>query len=524
MGIVSLQKLGQYGLNLDTAPAELPPGAWSEGSNARFQNGSVKPFMQDSDLSPDVPVAGYWCIGMDNPEDGRALWCVLGLAKAYVYLGGVWTEVTRLAGDYLATETRGWSGGNLSSVIVANNGIDPPQALTTFNPLGKFADLANWPANTTCACMRTFKQFLVALDVSKTGVRYPTLVKWSHPADPGTVPVSWNEADTTKDAGEYPLSETPGAVVDLVPLKDVAIIYKQDSVWGMQYVGGTFIFRFYKIFGDFGIPARDCAIEFSSGKHMVYTGTDLVIHDGNSYRSVATQRMRILLRRIGLGGLNACFMALDQAHEEVWFCFRQKQDGVIAADTALVYNWAQDTLTLRDLADYRYITAGRLDPSNLGAVTWNAFTTETWEDGGRAWDTGQDYAAWPRLLGLRGVKFSWLDSGVMTFDPLYLVRTELGVPIKAQQPPDMTTMKFLRRVWPRLKGQTGDQVKLTFGAQDRIGGPVRWAPPKLFTIGTDLKMDMTLPGRLFAMKVESTGTREWALDGLDADVKFEGDN
>ena len=68
----------------------------------------------------------------------------------------------------------------------------------------------------------------------------------------------------------------------------------------MQFIGGTYVFRFYKIFDDFGIANRDCAVEFSSGKHCVFTGTDLVVHDGQTSLSVVSGKMRKLLRSLDM--------------------------------------------------------------------------------------------------------------------------------------------------------------------------------------------------------------------------------
>ena len=39
------------------------------------------------------------------------------------------------------------------------------------------------------------QNYLIALDLTKSGTRYPHMVKWSAAADPGTVPASWDETD-----------------------------------------------------------------------------------------------------------------------------------------------------------------------------------------------------------------------------------------------------------------------------------------------------------------------------------------
>lgn len=284
MAIIGLPTPGAIGLVQDIPPAELAPGAWSEVQNLRFKKGSVVAMAGDQSLLA-TPYQGEWCLSIQGALGDKASWVVASDMKAYSLEGLTLTDITPTAATPTPQDGLNWSGGALGMVTVLHNSRDTPWAWLSTNPATKMVLLANWPAGMKAYTLRSFKQYLVALGVTKGGTYHPTMVKWSHPADPGAVPVSWDETDVTKDAGEYPLSETPGKCIDCVSLKDVNIIYKQDSVWGMQYIGGTYIFRFYKIFGDFGMPVRNCAVEYTGGKHFVFTGTDLLTHDGNTSQS-----------------------------------------------------------------------------------------------------------------------------------------------------------------------------------------------------------------------------------------------
>ena len=53
-----------------------------------------------------------------------------------------------------------------------------------------------------------------AFECCSTGVRFPTMIKWSHEAPSGDVPQSWDETDDSKDAGEYTLPGEAGFIVD----------------------------------------------------------------------------------------------------------------------------------------------------------------------------------------------------------------------------------------------------------------------------------------------------------------------
>lgn len=525
MPITSLAPSGAIGLVKDVRPAELPAQAWTTMLNARCADGGVLALPGKVAVGAAMPQQGIWGVATQDPSSGAAIWLVMGAAKGYAYINGAYTDVTRASGgDYIGQTLDRWSGGVLGGVPIANNGRETPQVWLTPAAGNKLVNLANWPADTKAKSLRTYKQFLVALDVTKSGVRYPTLVKWSHPADPGTVPTSWNEADPTKDAGEYPLSETAGPVVDSLPLKDTNIIYKTDSVWGMQYIGGEFIFKFFKIFGDFGMPYRDCAAEFVSGKHIVFTGTDLVVHDGQSSKSIAQGRIRSILRNITENQLPSCYMAVHNQVNEVWFCFRRASDQSAKADTAICYNWADNTLTMRELDQLYYITSGKIDPPNISSGSTWADATADWGSNLLAWGESIPVTGNIRLLGFGASQLYWLDATPAVAEAVTLEREYLGVVMQSTQPPDMTAMKFVRRIWPRFTGKVGDVVNITLGSSDSVAEVTTWKDPQQFIIGQDTKIDCTLSGKLFALRITSAGTEQWCLNGVEADVNFLGQN
>ena len=178
----------------------------------------------------------------------------------------------------------------LNGIAFLNNPNDVPQAWTP-SASNNFDALSNWDANHTCRALRPYKNFLIALDVTKTATRYPHLVMWSDAADPGLVPGSWVPSATNR-AGEYPLSETDDFVVDGLSLRDTFVVYKQESCWGMQLIGGDNVFRFYRMFDNVGVLGAHCAIEFKRGQHAVFAPDDIVIHDGVTARSIVDNRVK----------------------------------------------------------------------------------------------------------------------------------------------------------------------------------------------------------------------------------------
>ena len=252
MPTISVNAVGQYGVMRDMQPHELPLNAWSDSRNMHFVNGYAEKILGHSQVFNTPSIAPYFLL----PVEGSStyFWVYAGLAAVYVWDGGVHTNLTRaVGGAYGATVDGNWTGDVLGGVPVLNNGVDDPQMWLPVSPSQPLQLLSNWPANTKCNALRAFKNYLVALDVTKAAVRSAQMVKWSHPAAAGAVPSSWDPTDATKDAGEVMLAETADFCVDCAPMRDVNIIYKENSVYAMQFVGGTNIFRFPPLFKSVGI-------------------------------------------------------------------------------------------------------------------------------------------------------------------------------------------------------------------------------------------------------------------------------
>jgi len=221
--------LNPTGINRDIDSYELPETQWSDGNNIQFDNDKTAKVLGQQQVFGTPTVAPYWLLPFNTTTTDY--WLYPSLTKIYrVSTSGITTthsDITRTSGgDYSATAAKGWNGGVLGGVAILNNGVDDPQMLGSAS--SACADLTNWPASTSCQVIRPFKRFLVALDTTESGTRYPFRVKWSHPAEGGTVPTTWDPADATKDAGYVDLSQSNGYVIDCLPLGDVNIIYKED--------------------------------------------------------------------------------------------------------------------------------------------------------------------------------------------------------------------------------------------------------------------------------------------------------
>lgn len=520
MALIPIDSVGSIGIIKDKKPHELPLEAWSSGQNVRFTDNYVEKCKGES-LWQTPTVAPYWAMAVPQPL--AYYWLYAGLAKVYAYDGSTHTNVTRqtlgVDVDYTATADLNWTGGVLNGVPVLNNGMDVPQMWLPTEVSTKLEMLDNWNANWTCGALRPFKNFLIALDVTKSGTRYPQMVKWSHPADPGALPISWDETDPAKDAGEYSLAETAGFVVDCVPLRDANIVYKEDAIFLMQFIGGINIFRFAALSKQLGILSRRCAVEYRPGLHAVFCVGDIVKHDGQQVVSILDGRMRKwLAANLDQTYYGRSFTCNFQAKHEVWFCF--PLSGNAYPNMAMIWNWQDNTLTLRQLNDVSHIEPGLL--SDVPG-TW-AGASGTWDAQTAVWDVRPYGAAENSLIQVRpNATALTLTESTNLFSGSAMTssveRTGIAVPFVAGKAPDFSAYKFIRSIWPRIEGTDGGQVSISVGTQNQIDGSVTWESPVLYTIGTTQKIDCRVAGRLLAVKIESTSDVEWRLHGYEIDVQ-----
>ena len=519
MAMISINNPGEIGVIKERKPHELPMNAWTSATNMRFRAGFAEKSPGNSSLWGGATVAPYWLL---NAVDAVSnLWLYAGLAKVYATDGSTHSDITRVSGgDYAATADLNWTGCVFNGIPIINNGVDVPQSwalpISLATPL---VALANWPSTVRAKALRAYKNYLVALDITKSSTRYPQLVKWSHPADPGVVPSSWDETDPTLDAGEFPLTSSPGAVVDCLSLRDTNIIYKDDSVHGMQFTGGPFVFRFYSIIGEMGILSRRCAVEFVDGRHAVFGNGDLFTHDGQNPTYLAPKRIKQhLFGEIDSTFYARSFTAHNAPRREVWFCY--PESGMAVPSKALVWSYDDNTFGFRDL-NAAHIASGLVNPL-VASNAWSA-DSQAWDDDTTTWDGSSFEPTRRRLVEAAptSLKLLFCDD-TQQFDGVnmtsQLERTGLAVPARADKPPDMSGRKLIRSIWPRISGTPGGVVSVYVGSQEKIDGPVTYAAAKGYTIGSTEHLDFRVGGRLFAVKFESMDDIAWQLHGYELDV------
>jgi hypothetical protein len=512
MPILTVGNVGG-GVNKDQSVHELPPSIWTDALNIRFRNNSVTPVLGELQVMGTPQVVPYHVLPV--LVAGVQHWLYAGANKIYDVTGTTHTNITRqTAGvdvNYNASRN-GWTSTVLGGIPILNNPNDAPQQwLLT----GKATALTNFPANTTCAVMRAFKGYLIALDVTKTATRYPYLVKWSTRADPGSVPASWDHTDATRDAGEFDLAEGYDYIIDGLALRDGFMIYKRSSVWRIEEIGGVFVFKSSKVLGTSGALNRNCIAEID-GQHFVLTNEDVVIHDGFQSQSILDEvARRELFEDIDPTYSDRAFVFKNPAYSEMLVCY--PQIGQQLCTRALVWNWKTKAVSFRDIDDLNHAAAGPVSVSTSGA-TW-ATIVGTWANITRRWASAGTTLDTTRVLMASDNTKLLVADETLTFNGTaissYVERRGLNLG-------DTQRRKLVTDVTPRISGVAGQTVLIYIGGSDEPYGDPTYQTALTYTIGTTVTVHGFAESRYPAIKFASGTSSSWKLDSFDIEYRFTG--
>lgn len=539
---IRVDNVGDIGVIRDVPQYEIPPNAWTDAQNVRMQDGSAKKAFGYSALWTDPEVAPYFLFTVQTPS--AYYWVYAGLNKVFAIQNEYHFDITRASGDYAANVFQRWNGGNLGGVLILNNSVNVPQfwefPTSHANPL---QDLTAWPPNDRCKVLRPYKNYLIATNIDRSGTGFPTLVKWSHRADIGAVPPSWDITDPTLDAGENLLPQEGGDILDQRVLRDSNILYRTDSTWAMQFIGGNQIFRFWEIFATSGILSVDCVKEFF-GSHLVFTTDDVIVHDGQNIRSIVTKQIRRhIFSDMSETNYDRSFVVHNRGDKEIWLCY--PTTNATLPDRAWVWSYTENSWAPRDIPSPAHIAWGVADEdavdawNNAPLGSWNsqsstwALTSTTWEIADIAWsadDKPWNYRTFdaqklnliyadPTLMKLwRGDNTNLNDTATMSVS---LVRE--GLALVGQDKVDVTVRKQVRAVYPHIDGTDGGIINISVGGKDNTDQTTTWSTAKAFVIGTDYKIDSLVDARLPGVKFESDSNIEWRLHGYELDIEVTGE-
>lgn len=518
--IVELNDIASVGLVKDT-PAELLPSkplAWTVSQNVRFNNGQALKMGGSSTILQCEVTPYHYVRLLDLQNEPYLIYC--GLQKVYMFHSGTHYNITRTASDYNADTSTLWQSTQLNNQLVLNNGVDAPQQLVDVDTSSKLEDLANWPASTTAKIIRSFKSFLIAANITKSTAKYPSRVWWSASALPGQLPSDWDYTDPASESGFIDLSDEEGPVIEMEPLGDSLIIYKSNSTYVMQYIGGTKIFAIKKLFSNSGILSKECVVEVNN-RHYVLTTEDVVELTTGGYQSIAANRVKdYLFASFNSQLMGRSYVVENERNNEIWFCIASGASDY--PTKVFVYNYKNNVWYTRITAPLASIASSLVDVPSVG--TYDSYTSTVFNQANFNYDSSR-YNKLSKLLvatDYQNDQLILVDDTISddTAGPLTAMLERSNLLLSEDQ-----GIKTIKRLWPKMTvtaDSLNSTVKFYIGTQMRKNDAIDWQGPYDFNIRTDQTVDLFATGRYLSIRILSNTSINWALENIDIDVMSAG--
>lgn len=534
LNLVSIDGLGNVGLNTDLPAWDLPPSAITDGVNFRTQNGAIttnggSSLWFNSESLTDIGFA----ISLGDRFDDVIVLCAL--SGIYAFDGETLTQLLDLSLTPVA-DIRGWSGCLSGSIVYVNHPelgayYWVPQ-LAPVNPVNylPFNATQDWDSNTLGRygrVIRAHRNILFMLNMNETissvDTPIPDSYRWSHPSDINSVPPSWDDTDPLFLAGFAELGDDTGRIVDGLSLRDSFVIYSEKGINVLELTDDVFVWTRRQYSTTAGLLSRDCVIEVN-GYHYYLTNGDVYIFDGSNSKSVMQDKIRKHLQaNLSHDTYKNSFAVSNLNYKEIWFCV--PRTGSTYPNIAYIYNWDTSCWSIRNLPEN--ISFGLYGSKSSGAILW-----QTLEDMSPQ-PIWQDYAA------------SWGTATFSPFDDTVIVTTingelldvdisgSIGASIgDASSYPNTMVQRSnlvlngslktttINAIFPKIIG--GAPVRIYIGSQDYPNSPITWKNHVVYNPNTDRKVNVRSTGNFHAWKVESIDGGQFTISGMDIEYASAG--
>lgn len=436
-------------------------------------------------------------------------WVYCGATASYVVTGSTHTEITHASGQSSQTTVGKLSLELLNQVPIFNNSVNEPMYWDG-QVTSDFVTLPDWTATESCEVLVPHRFHLFAMNIDGPAGTLPEQVKFSDAAAPGNVPSSWTPA-ATNEAGSATLSDTPGPIISGLNLRSSLAIYKQGSTHLADYIGGDEIFSFRTLFSQLGALSRH-AVTDVNGSHLVVTDGDIVLHDGQTPRSIAqNRRKRFLFNQLDQDNFDNLFVTYWRRRNEVWICFPEA--GQTYASRAMVYDVANDAWGDRELANIAFAAPGIVSDSTPDD-SWDAATT-VWDSTTRVWNTQTFSLAEQELVLADQSAPDFLSANESSES---LTSTWAKNDIDFNEP---ERIKYVRRLYLRVEAASSIDFTVRIGTRDSTGGSVTYTSGRTIN-SDDGYVNVSAAGKYISVEVATTTTLPFKITGLDLEAEIRG--
>lgn len=469
-----------------------------------------------------------------------------GVAPTISISGGAGSGATAtcVLGYVTTVDPRATTSCFLGDVEYVNQPSRPPQY---FGPASlKFGNLPNMETSWTCRSLRTFGNYLIALNVTRptwvspfTGLTNPSgsvpnLFKWSDTVFDGSVPLSWDPDNPNTSAGENPLEQLTSPIVDGLSMRSLFVIYSETEIWAAEQTGTQSVFQWQQLFGNGGLLAPNCVSEVD-GVHYCFGPTDIYKHDGSTKLSIVDKRNRdTIYRNLNVSGSESCFTQYIPHLDAVLFAYQTgdtsfKFKNPTACNAGALYDLAADTWSFVNLPNVAGFTMANADSVYTSASIPGGVTSAN--VGGSSYDQLNSFrksaisvsaSLSGQITNSRLLGYDYVTNGWLTFPytleinpPMFVERTGIALD---QMGSNLATYKRIRRIFPQVEIFDNVPILVEIGYSNTPSGAVTWGLPVSFSPVTQYKVDTITGGRYLGIRFSTVSLVDFAVNGFDCDV------
>lgn len=493
------------GVNTDLPANTLQPGQTTTATGVEYRDSTystVRPFVNQI----EIPGGPYGHIAVQR----GGLFYFLGTSQAHSWNASALTDVSNTNGysNIQASNAHQWTADVSSTIVFANHPSDYPQyigpglARFTDLPFGLDDDNAveTWRGKQfRTNCLRAHKNYLFALGMSEAGNDLPNVLRWSDTFDEGGFPSTWDETDPTNQAGRILIPEGQGSLIDGRTAGNNFLLFKDQGITHVVFIGGVFIWRFRPITEIEGVLSNNCIAEVDSNLFVFGQDDIYTISSNGQIQSIANNRVRRkVFNDLEPSKHNESFVVLHHDQSEVLFCY-PVPGGVFEA---AVFNYDENAWTFRELETANTLTAGIV---NTSAITWDN-ADYSWAGSNEPWAGSESALIRDTLVGVRGSHI--VTEGAINGQAGLI--EQLSMPINE----DRDLIQVSSCV-PRVEAPSGARFTVQFGSQRRLSEQVYWKPPQEFTVGETSRLPVRATGQYISYRITIPEGTPMRINGLE---------
>lgn len=534
MPILPIRGVGDIGVITDIRPYDLPVTAWAKARNVRFRNKKISRSSVFKNLNTSVTFTATPVIAVDASVSGSQGCVVIPQADGVIkqLFNGLVTDVSPTLPVW-GTLTSRVTATRLGGVTYLNSEEGGPLYRSKPADLS-FSRLPGFGTNYKAKTLRSYRDYVIGLNVTKDSVRYPNMIKWSDVVQAGSPPPNWDVTNLASHAGENVINDARGALVDGLALGNTFILYGSEETYRMYFIGTPLIFAVEKLFDDLGVNGQDCAVEID-GKHYVFGNDQIYMHDGVQKISLSDGKVsEKIFGSINFSKRDDCFVFQNPSQSEIFFCYPSTSDevkwssnDVTGCNEAAVYNYTTGVWSFVDLPG---ITSALMASFPID-TTWNdlgtwATTVGTWRsyEGSEpqlpvvlsSGNPAMAHAA--QLYFMDNLKDGFL-SNVADSRFLFDGYVETSIKDTDDMGGTLASTKLVSNLFPQALALSPDAyMSISIGSAKTTSSPILWSNPVLFYPETDYKCDFRVTGRYLTMKFIIPALVDVMFSGFDLNI------